>query len=136
MEKRLSGDLTKIAQPVDKQDIKPEVDQYDALKKAVSVLEQSKNTGILSGPDRHILQLAGQTLGTKAASEPGIYLAPMNALHRILSDNSLTLKNINSVERGLQAALPGMKSLPQNTASSVDMDLSKNYHKNLNRFNR
>ena len=132
-EKRMTGDLTKIAQPVEKQDIKPVADQYKALKKAVGVLEHSKTSGSLDGSDRHILQLAGQTLGTKAAAEPGNYLATMNALHRILADNTFSIKDINTVEKGIQAALPGLKNAPQNTPSSVDMDLSRNYHKNLNR---
>jgi len=94
-------------------------------------LEQSKTSRTLDGSDRHILQLAGQTLGTKATSEPGNYLAAMNALHRILADTQFSTKDINTVEKGIQAALPGLKNVPQNTSSSVDMDLSKNYHKNL-----
>jgi hypothetical protein len=132
-EKRLTGDLTKIAQPVEKQDIKPATDQYEALKKAVGVLEQAKTSGTFDGSDRHILQLAGQTLGSKAATEPGSYLAAMNALHRILTNNKFSAKDINTVEKGIQAALPESRHVPQNTSPSVDMDLSKNYHKNLNR---
>jgi hypothetical protein len=48
LEKRLSGDLSKINQPINKSDIKPGADQYENLKKAVQVLAQLKVTPKMS----------------------------------------------------------------------------------------
>ncbi|MBD1386012.1 hypothetical protein IDJ75_12030 [Mucilaginibacter rigui] len=135
-EKRLSGELDKIIQPISKQDINPPADQMDALKKAVNVLEGLKTNPVLSSGDNRILQLANQQLGLKASAQPGVYLPALNAMRRILSAAPAKSKDVDLVERALQRTLSKPKNMPSSNANITDMGLSKQYYKNLKQANR
>ncbi|MFA6246689.1 MAG: hypothetical protein WC615_07095 [Mucilaginibacter sp.] len=135
-EKRLSGELDKIIQPINKQDIKPVADQMDALKKAVNVLESLKTNPILSAADNRVLQLANQQLGLKASAKPGVYLPALNAMRRILSATPAKSKDVDLAERALQRTLTTLKKMPSSNANTTDMGLSKQYYKNLKQANR
>ena len=132
-EKRLSGDLSKIGQPVNSQNAKAPADQFVNLKKAAMLLEQSKHQPI-SSTDKQVLQIAAQQLAAKATAQPGTYLKAVSAIRRILA----TPASINNadralVEKAIQASLPGSKTTPSPVTSSPDMGLGQRYYKNLNR---
>lgn len=132
MEKRLTGELDKIIQPVGHQDIKSDNSQFEVLKNAVSVLEQLKEGAALNNSDRKTLQLANQQLSEKASAQPEIYLPAFAAMHRILSTNSAKSNDITLIEKAIQRVLPAGKTLPASIQSSADMGLSSGYYKNLN----
>ncbi len=132
VEKRLSGDLSKIGQPLTRQDIKPGTDEFETLKKAASVLELVKQTRIVAPGDRHTLQLAGEQLSQRASAQPMVYLAAVGAMHRVLSAAKVNLADIATVEKALQKALPSAVKLPQQNLMNADMGLSQGYFKNLN----
>jgi hypothetical protein len=137
LEKRLSGDLSKINEPAYKQDVKPGTDQFENLKKAVAVLEQLKVKPQLNELDEHVLALANQQISLKASAQPGIYLSALNAMRRILSKQAdVKLHDIALVERAIQKTLSPAQKMPVSAESSIDMDLSQEYYKNLNRLNR
>jgi hypothetical protein len=135
-EKRLSGELDKIIQPINKQDIKPAADQLDALKKAVNVLETLKINPVLNGADNRTLQVANQQLSLRASAQPGTYLSALNAMRRILSAQKVAVKDVNTVEGALQKTLTSLKNIPSSGGSATDMGLSKQYYKNLKQANR
>ncbi|WP_184547419.1 DUF4175 family protein [Mucilaginibacter sp. FT3.2] len=137
LEKRLSGDLSKINQPVSKSDIKPGTDQYENLKKAIQVLAQLKVTFQITGTDEHVLALANQQLSLKASAQPGVYLSALSAMRRILSkQGDVKLNDISLVEKAIQKTIAPAARTPVATESSADMGLSAEYYKNLNRLNR
>lgn len=131
MEKRLTGDLDKITQPVGHQELKPASSQFDALKNATGILEQLKTGAAINGTDRRSLQLANLQLSEKASSQPEIYLPALNALRRILSAGKATSSDIGAVEKAIQKILPLVKPLPGTLQNSADMGLSDSYYKNL-----
>jgi hypothetical protein len=135
-EKRLSGELDKILQPVNIQDIKPATSQMDALKKAVDVLEGLKTNPVLSAADNRVLQLANQQLGSMASAQPGVYLPALNAMRRILSASRANNKDVDLIERALQRTLTTLKNMPASDGNAADMGLSKQYYKNLKQANR
>ncbi|MES2268317.1 MAG: hypothetical protein V4520_16260 [Bacteroidota bacterium] len=135
-EKRLSGELDKIIQPVNKLDIKAPADQLEALKKAVNVLEGLKTNPALNSADKRTLQLANQEMSTRDSAQPGIYLSALNAMRRILSVPKANLNDVNTVERALQKTLTSLKAMPGSKESPADMGLSKQYYKNLKQVNR
>jgi len=133
-EKRLSGDLSKITDPVNKQDVKLTADEYAALKNAVQLLEQIKISKTYPDAGRHALQLAKQQLSVKASGEPGIYLSAVTAITRILDNaSSINTHDVDLVEKAIQRALPAGKQLPQSTGNKADMGLSNAYYQNLSR---
>ena len=136
IEKRLSGDLSKIAQPVNEQRIKVQDDNYGSLKKAINVLEQLKYAPQLRGGDKITLEIAEQQLGTKASVESGSYLPALSAIHRILNDNKAKLTDIAAIEKAIQKTLPQKGMMPSQAQTTADMGLSQGYYKNLNHNNR
>ncbi|MGF7040615.1 DUF4175 family protein [Mucilaginibacter lappiensis] len=137
LDKRLSGDLSKISQPVNKQDIKPGTDQFENLKKAAGVLEQLKVKPQANNADLHVLSLANQQLSLQASVQPGIYLPALSAMRRILSNqNNIKLNDIALVEKAIQKTLVPVKKIPTATQAPADMGLSNDYYKNLNHLNR
>ncbi|MDB5135601.1 MAG: hypothetical protein JWP37_2204 [Mucilaginibacter sp.] len=132
MEKRMTGDLTKIMQPVNHQDIKTDNSPYEALKNVVGILEQLKTGDVVSGADLHSLQLANQQLSEKASAQPEIYLSAVSALRRILSAGKIKYGDVALVEKAIQRILPVGTPLPSAVQNSADMGLSSGYFKNLN----
>jgi hypothetical protein len=137
LEKRLSGDLSKISQPVNKQDIKLGADQFESLRKAVGVLEQLKVLHQINNTDLQVLALANQQLSLKASAQPGTYLPALNAMRRILSkEGNIKSSDIALIERAIQKTLIPGKKVPGVAQSQADMGLSQDYYKNLNHLNR
>lgn len=137
LEKRLSGDLSKIGQPVNIQDIKPGTDQFEQLKKAVGVLEQLKTSPQINNADLQVLALADQQLSLKASAQSGTYLPALNAMRRILSkEGNIKSSDIALIERAIQKTLVPVKRTPSAGQTQPDMGLSQDYYKNLNHQNR
>lgn len=136
MEKRLSGELAKIINPVNRQDIKTPADNFEVLKKAVTVLEQLKYTSTLTTPDKITLKIAEQQLGAKASAEPGVYLPALSAIHRIIAANKGKLIDIATIEKAIQKTLPQKGIMPAPAQTTADMGLAQGYYKNLNHLNR
>ena len=131
IEKRLTGDLSKIIQPTDHQDIKLGGDEYIALKNAVGVLESLRYEKISSNADVHILQLANQQLSEKASAQPELYLPALSALRKIISTGKAKSADISTVEKAIQRILPASKLLPSASQNAADLGLSSGYYKNL-----
>ncbi|MBK0377695.1 DUF4175 family protein [Mucilaginibacter segetis] len=137
LEKRLSGELDKITQPVNSRDIKPAEDKFAILKNAVNVLEQLKLSPVLNSDHIKTLHLANQQLSVKASAQPGIYLPALRAMRRILSvSNGIQRKDIDLVERAIQKTLNDPKISPNAEGGSADMGLSTRYYQNLKQNNR
>ncbi|QKJ30827.1 hypothetical protein HQ865_14070 [Mucilaginibacter mali] len=131
MEKRLSGDLDKIIQPSNRQEMKPGTDQFETLKNAVQLLEQIRLSRTIAPAERHNLQLARQQLSVKASAQPGVYLSAVSAMNRILSDKQPVLSDIDMVERAIQRTLPQSARVPQSQTTLPDMGLAQHYYQNL-----
>jgi hypothetical protein len=132
-EKRLSGDLTKIGQPVNQQNIKATADKFETMKKAAAILDQSRHQ-VLTAPEKRILQLAGTQLAAQASAQPGTYLKAVSALRRILATSAMVNAADRAiVEKAIQKTLPVSKTVPYPAAATVDMGLAQRYYKNLNR---
>jgi hypothetical protein len=132
-EKRLSGDLSKIGQPVNRQTIKAAADRYETLKKAAAILEQAKYQ-VLSTTDKRILQLASQHLAVQASAQPGIYLKAVSAFRRILAGNGMVTNSDRMiVEKAIHKTLPASKTIPSSAPTNADMGLAQRYYNNLNR---
>ncbi|WP_162996300.1 DUF4175 family protein [Mucilaginibacter celer] len=134
LEKRLSGDLSPIKSTSLKQDIKPEADQFESLRKAAEILGRLKAGASINAQQQQMLIPANKQLSIKATTEPGSYLAAMNALNNILSpDKKIKQGDIVLVQRAIQKALHAANKTPAAGQNSLDMGLSQQYFKNLNR---
>ena len=134
MEKRLSGDLSKIIEPMDHEDLKQTGDRFLSLKSAAALLQQLPHHYTLTGNDYKILQAANLQIGEKAAAQPGTFLSAASAMRRILNSSKKNLPaDIAIVEMAIEKILPGAQSLPQSQNTAADMGFSKAYFLKLNR---
>lgn len=132
MEKRLSGELDKIIQPVSRQHVPADNNRYTDLKNATAILEQLKAGADLNKLDAHTLQAANQQLIAKASAQPEIYLAAVSAMHRVLSARNIQWVDIGTIEKAIQRLLPPTRTIPGSPQGKPDMGLSKSYYQNLN----
>lgn len=135
-EKRLSADLSKILPPTIQQQIPINQSQNDILKNAMSILEDSKNEGVINSNKVSILSQAAQQLSSKASSQPSVYLQSFEAIKRLIemAQQKKILRNtIDSklVQKALQKILSQQQAIPQQIKAPNDMNLSQQYFLNL-----
>ncbi|RYE07161.1 MAG: DUF4175 family protein, partial [Sphingobacteriaceae bacterium] len=86
VEKRLTGDLTKIINPATQQDFKKQTDPYLSLRQTANLLSQLKNGAGLGAAGLQILRQTNMQLSSKAAANPSVYLPAVTCFRRILAN--------------------------------------------------
>jgi hypothetical protein len=84
-EKRLTGELDKIGQPVNRQRIEPDP-KFPAIREAMPVLAKLQEGGKLTKAELGRLEGAGSELGEEAIRQPGRYLAALRALRQLINE--------------------------------------------------
>ncbi len=140
VEKRLTGDLTKIIDPINQQDFNKKIDPNLALRQAANLLHQLKNgTGLGTG-SQQILRQTNLQLSSKAAAQPSVYLPAVTAFRKILAEvnhpKNISQQDILTVEKAIQKMLPAVAKLPQPAQTNPDFGLANTYFQNLTRTNR
>lgn len=138
-EKRLTGDLGKVTQPVHQQEVEKKKDNDEAGRKAIGLLEMLRTKNELNAASIETLQLASNHLYHKAVSQPSLYLPAAAAMKRILTAVSnhkqVKASDIAFVENGLQKMLSVPDKLPSASSKTVYEGLSDDYFKTLNKSN-
>ncbi|GAB2694348.1 DUF4175 domain-containing protein [Mucilaginibacter koreensis] len=134
-EKRLSGDLSKVNNPISQQQGKPVVNPAAGLLQAAAVLAQAHQQPSLGSSGKQALQRIVPQINNFAARN-GNSLSAVNTLRRLLTTRKASLTDLNQVEAIIQKMLPQAKTLPSASAATPDMGLSQSYYRNLNRYNR
>jgi hypothetical protein len=133
-EKRLSGELDKIIQPLALRNSAKTPDSQITLKRATSVLASMKNGYRLSLQESTILRESATLLTEKASSQPAEFLIALTALRRIMNTSSnAKLADIVSVEAAYHKMIREEVKVPQAKSSGPGTALSKEYFNNLNR---
>ena len=137
-EKRLTGDLGKIAQTVNQQNFNVP-DSTSMLRTALGVLEQLKTETGNSAPKNILLQASHQ-LNSRAVSEPSIFLQSAQAMKKVLAalDNreKISSNDLAIAENGLQHLLTFSAPRPGTVPTTAGAALSRQYFNNLSRGNR
>ena len=115
-EKRLTGDLSKIRAPAERQTIEAET-KLPYTRQALQWLERQKQGNRYSQSDVAMLERAGQELAQEALNKPGRYLRAMQDLRTLIADinanKALCKSCLVTVERAWQELLPPTKATPQ-----------------------
>ncbi len=139
-EKRLTGDLTKIIDPVTQQDFKKQNDPDLSLRQAANLLNQLKNGTGLGAASLQILRQTNLQLSSKAAANPSVYLAAVTSFRRILATvnqpENINKQDVLTVEKAIQKMLPAVARLPQPAEKTPDLGLSNAYFQNLTHASR
>jgi hypothetical protein len=133
-EKRLSGELDKIIQPLAERKSTKTEERQNSVKRATAVLARLKNGDKLSDQENTTLKDSGTLLAEKASAEPAEFLSALTALRRIMNtDSKAKPADILSVEAAYQKILKDELKLPQAKRTGPGTALSKEYFNNLNR---
>jgi hypothetical protein len=133
-EKRLTGELDKVVQPVNQFTYKPGDENINKVRRALSVLEQLRSKEIIDASSQEALEEASIQLSDKAAAEPSTYLPSLQSLRKILKKN-YTSQDINRAGSGLHQMLSAASRTPQQSSMQPSMKLSQRYFRNLTRRN-
>lgn len=140
VEKRLTGDLTKIIDPINQQDFKKQSDANFSLKQAATLLEQLKQGAGLGAASLQILRQTNLQLSSKAAAQPSVYLPAVTAFRQILAEvnqpKNISQQDVMTVEKAIQKMLPAVAKLPQPMQTNPDLGLANSYFQSLTHTNR
>lgn len=140
VEKRLTGDLTKIINPINQQDFKKQPDANFSLKQAATLLEQLKQGAGLGAASLQILWQMNLQLSSKAAVQPSVYLPAVTAFRKVLDrlnqPKNISQQDIMTVEKAIQKMLPAVAKLPQPRQTNPDLGLANSYFQSLTHTNR
>lgn len=133
-EKRLTGELDKIAQPTFQSDNKPGNNGLASLRQALAVLEEMKMHTMQA--DKLVpLQQAGQQLVEAASANPAKYISAIEAYKRMVNGRTKT-NDIKQVEKALQALLQDPANVPSLKVVAPSSNLSQRYFNNLKKGSR
>ncbi len=139
-EKRLSGDLSKIEEPVTKTDFKKKENPEVTIRMALGILENLKAGTGMDKTTLEIVRQAGGQLSRSAAAEPSVYLLSVGAMNRVLEASgnaaACSVSDVTAAQKGLQRLLSSSAALPGSDKKNPDQNLSQQYFKNLQQGNR
>lgn len=136
-EKRLTGELDKVTNPVRESETGQKPVKDKDLKKALAVLGNYKTNAVLKEADRLVLNQANTYLTPAAAANPSVYLSALQAMQKITASAKSKFKqaDIDVLQKGLSKLITDKQALPQTGPGSPSSALSGFYFKNLNRSN-
>lgn len=135
-EKRLTGDLSKIAPAEIKHEEKPQATAV-AVRQAVQLLEKLKTGGKATTAEAALLERAGQELGKAALREPGQYLRALQDLRQLAQNvrnqQTACASCLLRAQSALHRFLPiSVKTAQKPASSSAQKDLANSYFNRLN----
>ncbi|MCZ4222438.1 DUF4175 family protein [Pedobacter rhodius] len=135
-EKRLSGELDKITQPVQKMSAAQKDQRLAHLKTALALLESRKSGKKFIEGDKFLLSETEKYMIGAAADNPATYLNALTSLRKLSAGKNLQTKNIEIVQQAIQKMIKGESAKPQTPVALPASALYQNYFHNLNKTGR
>ncbi|KQR70111.1 hypothetical protein [Pedobacter sp. Leaf176] len=135
-EKRLSGELDKITQPVQQMSAAQKDLRTGNLKIALALLESRKSGKRFAEVDRFLLSDTEKYMIGAAADNPATYLNALASLRRLSGSKTLQIKDVDVVQQAIQKMIKGESARPQIKTALPASALYQNYFNNLNRAGR
>ncbi|MBE7176565.1 MAG: hypothetical protein INR69_09190 [Mucilaginibacter polytrichastri] len=133
-EKRLSGELDKVTEPLALRKTEPENPAQNVLMETASLLNLMPENSRLSAQETRLLQSAATEIRERALQDPKTYLPAVTAVSQMLNGKT-DANNIRSVQRALQRIIASPETLPQ-AGKNTPGGLSARYFEQLNRQRR
>jgi hypothetical protein len=135
-EKRLSGELDKITQPVQKMSFEQKEKRTVSLKISLALLENRRTGKKFSDQDRFLLSETEKYMIGAAADNPATYLNALTSLRKLSTGNKLMVKDIDLVQQAIQKMINVEPAKPQTQSAGPASALYQNYFNNLNKAGR
>ncbi|MDQ0640500.1 hypothetical protein QF042_004065 [Pedobacter sp. W3I1] len=135
-EKRLTGELDKITQPVQKMSFEQKEKRTVSLKIALALLESRKTGKKFNQQDHFLLSETEKYMIGSAADHPSTYLNALSSLRKLSTGNKLIISDIDLVQQAIQKMINTEAAKPQTQSASPASALYQNYFNNLNKTGR
>lgn len=135
-EKRLSGELDKITQPVQKMTFEQKEKRTAYLKTVLALLENRKSGKNFNDQDRFLLGETEKYMIGAAADHPSTYLNALTSLRRLGAANKPMFKDIDVVLQAIQKMINVEPAKPQTQSTGPASALYQEYFNNLNKAGR
>jgi hypothetical protein len=139
LEKRLTGKLEKIIEPITSNRITPAEDVAAGIRNALPVLEMLKKENIADEKSIQLLRLAAAQLNNYAAKEPALYLGGLESMKKIITavqnKKRSSPADILTVEKALQKMAGAPALLPSKKRTLPGWSLQDAYFRNLQKNN-
>jgi hypothetical protein len=137
LEKRLTGKLEKITEPVTHATIKPATDPLDDVRTALAVLELQKTKSTINDKAIQVLRLAAAQVSNQAIKDPSLYLPALEGMKRIITASEhkqfAAYTDIVTAQKALQKIVGMPLALPSKKQSASARSLSEQYFRNLHK---
>lgn len=137
LEKRLTGKLEKITEPLTHATIKPAADPVEEIRTALAVLELLKKQNTINDKGIQVLRLAAAQLSSRATQAPAVYLPALEAMKRIMKASEqkqfAAYNDIITAQKALQTIAGIPVALPSKKQSAPALSLSEQYFRNLHK---
>lgn len=130
-EKRLTGELDKITQPVQKMSFEGKENRTAQIKRSLSLLENRKTGNKFNQDDQFILQATEKYMIGAAADHPRTYLEALTHLRKLATGQQLSTKAIEKVQQALQKMLKPEQAKPQAKNTIQATTLAQSYFDHL-----
>ncbi|TCD20363.1 hypothetical protein EZ456_19655 [Pedobacter psychrodurus] len=135
-EKRLSGELDKITQPVQKMSFEQKEKRTTSLKTSLALLESRKTGKKFNEQDQFLLSETEKYMIGAAADNPSTYLTALSSLRKLSTGNKLMVKDIDLVQQAIQKMINTEPAKPQTQSANPASALYQNYFNNLKKTGR
>ncbi|WP_316736654.1 DUF4175 family protein [Pedobacter aquatilis] len=135
-EKRLSGELDKILQPVQKMSFEQKQLRTIYLKTALSILENRRNGKKFTSDEKLLLSETEKYMIGAAADNPASFLTALTSLRKVSAASIVNLKDIDAVQNAIQKMIKTEALKPQPKTTLPASALYQNYFNNLNKSGR
>jgi hypothetical protein len=135
-EKRLSGELDQIMQPVQKMNFEQKEQRTAYLKTGLALLEDRKTNKKLTGDDRFLLSEIEKYMIGAAADNPSSYLKALTNLRKLSTTSKLNIPDIDLVQKAIQKMIKDEPVKPRLQDALPASALYQNYFNNLNKAGR
>lgn len=135
-EKRLSGELDKIGQPVQKNDFEPHEKQQLLLKRVLSVLESKKISPVFTEEERQMMKETEQYMILAAADQPVLFLPALSAGRKLVSAKGGSVREIAILQKAIVKMLGPAQEIPQLPGAAPAASLGQTYFNQLKKSER
>ncbi|MBG6234421.1 hypothetical protein IWX76_000976 [Pedobacter sp. CAN_A7] len=133
-EKRLTGELDKIGEPLRKSTYTEPSQKASLLKQTLGLLEKRKAGQEFQAADYPVLQAAEQEMIVAAATHPATFLPALKQLRKVKAAKTMVLTDIQGVQKAILNIIPAAQSRPQQPVAAPASTLYQSYFNHLHQM--
>ena len=133
-EKRLSGELDKIGEPLQKSTFTASSQREVLLKKTLGILERRKTGLDFEAADFVVLQAAEQEMIVAAATRPATFLPALKQLRKVKAAKNVVRADIQGIQKAILKIMPAGQTKPQQPVAAPASTLYQSYFNQLHQM--